>query len=104
MSLAEDDCFLASLIEYKILFVTLRHRELCGFAICHHLSGDNTGRKISSTYSMMWKSLISTALEKLTHMNKEIYTKVFEDISVYNGNNVNNLNVHQCGNHDTKAQ
>lgn len=45
MSLAEDDCVLASLSEYKILFVTLRHRELCGFAICHHLSGDNTGRK-----------------------------------------------------------
>lgn len=37
-------------------------------------------------------------------MNKETYTKVFKDISVYNGKNVNNLNVHQCGNHDTKAQ
>lgn len=60
--------------------------------------------KISSTYSMMWKSLISTALEKLTHMNKETYTKVFKDISVYNGKNVNNLNVHQCGSHDTKVQ
>ena len=60
--------------------------------------------KISSTYSMMWKSLISTAVEKLTHMNKETYTKVFKDISVYNGKNVNNLNVHQCGNHDTKVQ
>lgn len=53
---------------------------------------------------MMWKSLISTALEKLTHMNKETYTKVFKDISVYNGKNVNNLNVHQCGSHDTKVQ
>lgn len=37
-------------------------------------------------------------------MNKETYTKVFKDISVYNDKNVNNLNVHQCGNHDTKAQ
>ena len=27
-----------------------------------------------------------------------------KDISVYNGKNVNNLNVHQCGNHDTKVQ
>lgn len=53
---------------------------------------------------MMWKSLKSTALEKLTHMNKETYTKVFKDISVYNGKNVNNLNSHQCGKHDTKVQ
>ena len=60
--------------------------------------------KKSSTYSMMWKSLKSTALEKLTHMNKETYTKVFKDISVYNGKNVNNLNGHQCGKHDTKVQ
>lgn len=43
--MAEDDCFPASFLEYKILFVTLRHRELCGFAICYHLPSDNTGRK-----------------------------------------------------------